>query len=214
MATRRAVTTKQIRVGIYGRVSTKDKGQDVEAQLTQLRAYAAAQDWTTREFIDHETGKHSDRAGFRALFDAASRREIQVVLVWALDRFSREGVAETFMHIKRLSTYGVAFESFSEPHFRTTGPAGELMIAVAAWVAKQERQRISDRTKAGLDIARKQGRKGGRRFTVFSRDEAAALRAGGMSWRKIATKLGVNQSTIRHTLQGVQQTSPENPTRK
>jgi DNA invertase Pin-like site-specific DNA recombinase len=108
---------------LYARVSTKDKGQDVQNQLRDLRRYAKAQSWKLVEFVDHETGKHANRAQFKALFEGASRREFGVVLVWALDRFSREGVAETFAHIKRLLDYGVQFESFTEPQFRTTGPA-------------------------------------------------------------------------------------------
>ena len=70
-----------------------------------------------------------------ALDNAASRREFDCLVTWALDRLSREGVAQTFDHIKTLRGYGVEYVSFSEPHFRTTGPAGELMIAVAAWIA-------------------------------------------------------------------------------
>jgi DNA invertase Pin-like site-specific DNA recombinase len=195
-------------VGIYARVSTKDRGQDVENQLVQLRKYATSQSWTIREFIDHESGKHSDRAALDALFTAASRREINVVLVWALDRFTREGVAETFLHIKRLTGYGVDFESLTEPHFRTTGPAGELMIAIAAWIAKQERLRISERTKAGLALAKANGKSLGRPWKVFPRDRALAMRKAGQSWRAIASELGIGQSTIRSALGRVQQTSP------
>lgn len=191
---------------IYARVSTKDKGQDVENQLAQLRRYASAQGWAIREFVDHETGKHANRAQFTAMFAAATRREINVVLVWALDRFTREGVAETFGHIKTLISYGVQFESLTEAHFRTTGPAGELMIAIAAWIAKQERVRISERTKAGLATARAKGVQLGRRWKVFPRDRAQAMRDAGVSWRTIARELGIGQSTIRHALASVQQT--------
>jgi DNA invertase Pin-like site-specific DNA recombinase len=63
------------------------------------------------------------------------------VVVWALDRLSREGVAETVEHTKRLKSHGVEFISHQEAHFRTIGPAGELMIAVAAWIAERERRR-------------------------------------------------------------------------
>lgn len=198
---------------IYARVSTTDKGQDVENQLVQLRRYAKAQGWKTREFVDHASGKHSDREQFQAMFEAASRREIGVVVVWALDRFTREGIGETFAHLKRLHGYGVQFESFSEPHFRTTGPFGEvfaeLMIALAAFIAKQERQRISDRTKAGLATARAKGKTLGRPWKVFSRDKALSMRKEGASWRDIEAELGIPQSTIRSALKGVQQTSPK-----
>ena len=87
-------------------------------------------------------------AQFRAMMTDASRRRFDVVVVWALDRFSREGVGETFDHIGRLSSHGLQFISLTEAHFRTTGPAGELMIAVAAWIAKQERLRISELVRA------------------------------------------------------------------
>jgi len=183
---------------VYARVSTKEKGQDTANQLVQQRRYAKAQGWKVVEFIDHETGKHAARSGFQAMFAAASRREIGVVLVWALDRFTREGVAETFGHIKKLLEYGVQFESLTEPHFRTTGPAGELMIAIAAWIAKQERIRISERTKAGLARVRAEGRHCGRPFVVFDRDRAIELRKQGMSWRAIARELNQKVGTIRN----------------
>jgi DNA invertase Pin-like site-specific DNA recombinase len=67
-------------------------------------------------------------------------------------------VARTFEHIKVLCGYGIQFISSSGPDFRTTGPAGELMIAVAAWTAEQEHQHISERTRAGLVKARRAGR--------------------------------------------------------
>ena len=203
-----------MRCALYARVSTKDKGQDVENQLVQQRCYAAAQGWEITEFIDHETAKHADRAQFQALFAAASRREIDVVLVWSLDRFTREGVAETFIHIKKLRDYGAHFESLTEAHFRTTGPAGELMIAIAAWIAKQERVRISERTKAGLAVARSKGRIGGRRPKVFDRERAEAMRAQGTSWRKIASAMNVAPSSIRDALtggHGVRETSVHRP---
>ena len=77
---------------------------------------------------------------------------------------------------------------------------------MAAWIAKQERIRISERTKAGLARARAQGRIGGRRCIVFSRDRAIALRKSGLSWRQVGRKMGIAQSTIRAALKGVQQT--------
>lgn len=101
------------------------------------------------EYIDHESEGKADRVQFRRMFSVASRRRFDLVLVWALDRLTREGVAETFEYIKRLTSYGVQFVSFKEEHFRTTGPAGELMIALAAWIAKQERMPISERVRGG-----------------------------------------------------------------
>jgi DNA invertase Pin-like site-specific DNA recombinase len=191
---------KQLTAAIYARVSTKDKGQDTENQLSQLRKYAAKQEWETVEFIDHASGKHADRDGLTKLFEAASRREIDVVLVWALDRFTRQGIFETFEHIAKLSKYGVSFESLTEPQFRTTGATGELMLAIAAWIAKQERIRISERTKAGLATARAKGKILGRPRIVFRIDLAEQMRAAGKSWRAISRELGIPHATIRKAL--------------
>jgi DNA invertase Pin-like site-specific DNA recombinase len=77
-------------------------------------------------------------------------------------RFSREGVVQTFDHVKKLKGYGVEFESYTEAHFRTTGPAGELMMAISAWIAQQEHKRIVERVRAGLKRARAQGKMLGR----------------------------------------------------
>jgi DNA invertase Pin-like site-specific DNA recombinase len=74
------------------------------------------------------------------------------------------------------------------------------MLAVAAWIAKQERQRISERTKAGLARARREGKHCGRPRRVFRRDEAMRLRSEGWSWRRISGELGVPVKTIRTAL--------------
>jgi len=164
-----------------------EQSQDTDNQVHELREYCARQGWIiTKEYIDHETGKTSKREAFQFLFADASKRLFDVVVVWALDRFTREGVLETFEHVRRLTNCGVQFESYTEQHFRTTGPAGELMLAIAAWIAKQERLRISERTKAGLARAKRDGKHCGRPHRVFMRDEAARLYASGLSFRKIA----------------------------
>lgn len=186
---------------VYARVSTLDKGQDTENQLVQLREYCARSRWTiAEEYVDHESGKSGKRDAFQRLFADASKRKFDVVLVWALDRFTREGVYETFEYIEKLNRSGVKFESYSEAHFRTTGPAGELMIAIAAWIAKQERIRISERTKAGLARARREGKHCGRPARVFRRDQAVQMRNDGMSLRDIAQQLGVSFMTVSRVL--------------
>lgn len=81
-------TPMKQRCGIYARVSTREKGQDTENQLFQLREYCARQGWTiAHEYMDHESAKTGKREAFQRLFTDASRRKFDVVLVWALDRF-------------------------------------------------------------------------------------------------------------------------------
>src|SRR5579863_5332355 len=92
------------KVALYARVSTKDGRQDTENQLIALRDYCDKQGWEIAdEYVDHETGGTSKRIRFQQMFADAARRRFDLVLVWALDRLTREGVAETFEHIKRLS---------------------------------------------------------------------------------------------------------------
>jgi DNA invertase Pin-like site-specific DNA recombinase len=197
-----------MRAAIYARVSTAHGRQDTENQLGELRLFAERQGWEiAREYVDHESGGKSDRAEFRRLLADAAQRWFDLVLVWALDRLTREGVAETFEYIKRLTSHGVQFVSFTEEHFRTTGPAGELMIAVAAWIAKQERVRISERVRAGLDRACAQGTKSGkpvgRPKVIFRRDQVLEFRNQGKSWRQIARECGAGVTTVRRTYQSL-----------
>ena len=194
-----------VQVALYARVSTADKGQEVENQLAELRRFAASQGWAIAgEYIDHETGKHADRPRFRALFSDASKRRFDVVLFWALDRFTREGALETLHHLNTLSTYGVGFRSFTEPYLDSCGIFKDAVIAILGTIAKQERLRISQRVRAGLDRARANGTRTGqpigRPKVVFRRDSIAELRANGVSWREIARRTGASVRTIRRVL--------------
>jgi len=186
-----------MRVAIYARVSTKDKGQEVENQLRQLREFAAAQQWMVyREFIDHETAKTDDRAEFQAMFRDASQRKFDVLLFWALDRLSREGVLETLQHLNRLTSYGVGYRSFTEQYFDSCGIFKDAVIAIVATVAKQERVRISERVKAGLETARAKGKRLGRPKKILDARRIAMLRTQGLGWKKIARQLGCGVSTV------------------
>ena len=190
------------KVALYARVSTKDGRQDTENQLIQLREYCRKQGWTiTAEYTDHETGGTSKRPHFQRMFEDASRRKFDVLVVWALDRLSREGVWQTFNHIKVLNGYGVQFESYMEPQFRTTGACGELMLALAAWIAEQERIRRSERAKAAIARLKRQGTTDhlGRppKVKAAKLEKARQLRADGMSLRQIAVKLHVSHMAIQ-----------------
>lgn len=210
-----------MKVAIYVRVSKDDGSQNTEGQILALRAFCAASGYEIHhEYIDHESAKSGDREQFQAMLADADKRKFKAVLVWALDRLTREGIEETFAYIKRLKSNGVDFISYSEAHFRTTGPAGELMLAVAAWIAKQERQRISDRTKAGLDTARRKGKKLGRRALPVDIPLIMQLHREGLGVRGIAERLGkkngassetvrriINANLPRHTPEEVPQTA-------
>src|SRR5215467_1305850 len=101
-----------MRIAIYARVSTDDKGQDPENQLRQLRQWcASAGHELVHEYVDHESGRKGtkDRKQFAALFEDAHKRKFDCVLFWALDRFTREGMVPTIMHLQRLPPTAWAF---------------------------------------------------------------------------------------------------------
>ncbi len=194
-----------MRTALYARVSKKDGKQDTETQLRQLRHFAVTQGWQiTAEYVDRASGKRSDREQFQKMFAAASRREFDVLLFWSLDRLSREGVVETLNHLQRLTSYGVNYRSFTEQYLDSTGIFKEAVIGILAAVAKQERVRLSERTLAGLERARAQGRIGGRPKTADNPkivQKLVALREQGKSIRQIAAALGISTNTVLSVLQ-------------
>jgi DNA invertase Pin-like site-specific DNA recombinase len=155
-----------MRVAIYARVSTLDKGQDPENQLRELRAWCANSRHTiSREYVERESGRKGadKRKQFAALFEDAAKRKFDCVLFWALDRFSREGMAQTIVHLQRLTSYGVTFHSYTEPHLATDNElVRNILLALLSSLAKVEAQKISERTKAGMARAKAKGVKVGR----------------------------------------------------
>jgi DNA invertase Pin-like site-specific DNA recombinase len=190
-----------MRIALYARVSTKDKGQDYENQLRELRDYVtrrASDGWVlAQEYVDKASGKSSDRPAFRRLFEDASRKEFDLVLFWSLDRFSREGVLETLQHLQRLTSYGVEWWSYREEYLRSVGVFRDAVLAILAAIAKQERIRLSERVTAGLSRARAQGKVLGRPRAAVRPERVRALRERGKSIRQIAAETGVSPMTVQ-----------------
>jgi DNA invertase Pin-like site-specific DNA recombinase len=193
-----------MRIALYARVSTKDKGQDYENQLQELRGFVtrkASDGWVlAEEYVDKVSGKTADRPAFQRLFAAASRREFDLVLFWSLDRFSREGVLETLQHLQRLSSHGVEWFSYREEYLRSIGVFKEAVLAILACIAKQERIRLSERVQAGLSRARAQGKVLGRPRAAVRSERVLKLRERGMSIRQIADETAVSHMTVQRIL--------------
>jgi putative DNA-invertase from lambdoid prophage Rac len=203
-------------VAIYARVSTDD--QNCSMQLTELREYAARSGWKlAEEYVDQGySGSRDDRPALVRLMKDAHMKRFAIVLVWKLDRFGRS-VSQLVQNVRRLDELGVRFlvpsQSIDTDH---KSPTGRLMMHILAAMAEFERDLIRERVSAGLTEYRhdySRGRIGkdrhsrsgkdlavGRPQKIFRRDEAAKLRADGLSWRAIEKKLGVSQATIRRAL--------------
>lgn len=196
----------RMKVALYARVSTRDGRQFTQNQLDGMRRYALFRGWEiVREYVDRATGSKgaAGRDELAALMADAYARHFDVVLVWALDRFTREGVLEAFQYIARLKASGVEFRSVTEEHFQTSGPAGELFLAVAAWMAKQERLRLRERITAGLDRARAAGKVLGRPRAGLDLVRLKRLRSEGLSVRAIAAAMDTSRSTVERGLRAV-----------
>ncbi len=185
-----------MKVALYGRVSTIDKGQDPELQLGQLREYALARGWTIhREYVDHGiSGAQERRPALDQLMADAKRRLFDGVLVWRFDRFAR-GTRHLINALHEFRHLGIAFVSYQE-NLDTSSPMGEAMFTIIGAMAQLERDITRERVKAGVARARARGRQLGRPKKIFRRDKVEKLRAQGLSFRRIAKQLGVSPALV------------------
>jgi DNA invertase Pin-like site-specific DNA recombinase len=143
----------------YARVSTID--QEPENQLAELRRYVEARGWTAREYVDHGvSGAKDRRPALDELIRDAKRRRFDVLVCWRLDRLGRN-LKHLITLLEDLQTLGVAFVSLAEGIDATT-PAGKLQMHILGAIAEFERARLRERTIAGLQRARNQGKRLGR----------------------------------------------------
>lgn len=160
-----------VKVALYARVSLDemDKGnrryQEPENQLEPLRQYCKSLEFEIiEEYVDRMSGANPARPQFRQMMADALMRRFSGIIVWKLDRFSREGVLNTMSYIKQLKERGIWLKSMTEG-WLDTGQDGitDIVLAIMSWAAGEERKKISDRTKAGIAKKRSLGHwKGGR----------------------------------------------------
>ncbi len=169
-----------MRIAIYCRVSKNDESQDPQNQLNPLRDFAKALNGeVVAEYVDMSSGSNGDRQHFLRMFEDADRRKFDLLLLWSLDRLSREGISNTLGYIERLKRGGIALKSLQESWLDTRDQGlGQLLLAIFSWVAQQERLRIIERTKAGLERAVKNGVRLGR--PSGSKDSKPRRRGGYM----------------------------------
>ncbi len=151
-----------IKAAILCRVS--DPGQHTDNQLADLTAWAVRRGFevaATYEFQE-SAWKGAHQKQLSKVYTDARTGKFQVLLVWALDRLSREGPLATLEIVHRLGQSGVQVWSYQEPWTEAGGELLDLLLAIAGWVARMESSRRSERTKAGLARAVAQGKRLGR----------------------------------------------------
>lgn len=172
-------------------------------QLAELRDYVVKRGWVLhREYIDNGySGGNTKRPAFNEMLDHARKRRFDVLLVWKLDRLSRS-LQDLINTLAELGSLGIDFVSFDNA-LDTSMPTGKLVFHVVGAVAEFERDIIRDRVKAGLENAKKKGKRLGRppiSDQVFNK--VGQMRQEGLSIRKIGKALGVDEATIRKRLKG------------
>ena len=151
------------RAGLYARVSTNDQ-QTLPMQSRAMREYAARRGWTIAVQVREVGSGAAQRKLREKLLEAARRREIDVVLVWRLDRWGRS-VTDLLATLQELEHLGVGFVSLTEALDLTT-PAGRAMAGLLAVFAEFEREILRERMRAGLAHARQNGKRLGRPATA------------------------------------------------
>jgi DNA invertase Pin-like site-specific DNA recombinase len=185
---------KPLRVGLYARVSTHDQ-QTLPMQLSAMREYAKKRSWAVAVEVKDVGSGATTRPDREKLIDAARRREIDLVLVWRLDRWGRS-LIDLVTTLQELSALGVGFVSLSEALDLTT-PSGRALAGMLAVFAEFERDILRDRVKAGIAQARKEGKPHGRPKTAGKLlAEMKRLQKDGVSKRQIAKKLGVSRTSV------------------
>src|SRR5580704_3800536 len=190
--------SKMFRAGLYARVSTTDQ-QTIPLQVRALREYAARRGWVIALQVKEVGSGALQRQLREKLLEAARRREIDVVLVWRLDRWGRS-VADLLATLQELDHLGVGFVSLTEALDLTT-PSGRAMAALLAVFAEFEREILRERVRAGLAHARQNGQR-------LGRPQTAALHAGGVrklyragvSKAEIARRLQIGRTSVRRIL--------------
>jgi len=146
-----------MRACIYARVSKEeevdsDRYQNPDNQLQPLREFCKAMQYDLiREYVDFASGGNSNRPQFQQMLTDARQHRFDLIVIWALDRFSRESLSNTLKYIQDLKRHRIGLKSYTESWLDTSQEGvAELLLAIFSWVAAEERKKISRRTKAGI----------------------------------------------------------------
>lgn len=173
------------KVAIYARVSTSNKGQDLDTQLLPLQRYCKERDREITEiYTDIMSGSKESRPSLNQLLDDAQAHKFDTVIVFRFDRISRS-TKQLIDLLERFRKLNISFISINE-NIDTTTPAGSMMFTIIAAFAKFERDIISERVRFGIEKAKANGKQIGRPSKQIDSDYLVSLRQQWMSYRKIA----------------------------
>ncbi len=203
-----------MRVALYARVSTADKGQDARVQTLELQEYCQRRSWSVvGEYVDVGiSGTKENRPELDRLMADAHRRRFDAVLCWKFDRFARS-VSHLLRALETFRSLGIDFISFSE-QLDTSTPTGKMVFTVLGAVAELERSLIVERVRAGMRNARAKGRRIGRPPRTYLNQDARrsifeAYAMGGVSLRQLAVRFDTSIGTVQRCIRPYQKASTQ-----
>jgi DNA invertase Pin-like site-specific DNA recombinase len=183
-----------VKAAVYARVSTSNGSQTCENQLLELRRYCEARGWAVyAEYTDEMSGAKDRRPGLDRLLLEARRARFQVVVCWALDRIGRD-LKHLLAVLEDLQSLNTPFVSLKEG-LDLGSASGRLQLAILAALSQFERERLKERTIAGLQRARAQGKRLGRPSESVPVEKLESVK--GISVRQGAKQLGIARSTLQ-----------------
>jgi putative DNA-invertase from lambdoid prophage Rac len=189
---------RMFRAALYSRVSTNDQ-HTLSMQNRNMREYAARRGWSMAMQVREVGSGAAQREAREELLDAARRREIDIVVVWRLDRWGRS-VTDLLATLQELEHLGVGFVSLTEALDLTT-PSGRAMAGLLAVFAEFEREILRERVRAGLADAKRNGQRLGRPMTAgLHADKVRKLHRAGVSKTEIARRLRIGRTSVRRIL--------------
>ena len=197
-------------VGLYARVSTKDKEQNPENQLIRLREYCKTRTWDSKEYVDFASGAKKDRPGLKSIMNDLD--QLDGILVLRLDRFGRS-LQNLLENLNIIRSNGKFFEAIDQSLkiSEKKDPMSHFMLAILGAAAEFERELISERVRDGMARARNENKKIGRPEILEKRGIDASsiikLRESGKSIREISQLVGIKRSTVH----GVPKSVSEKP---
>jgi DNA invertase Pin-like site-specific DNA recombinase len=193
-------------VGLYARVSTKDKEQNPEYQLLRLREYCKAREWDYEEYIDFASGAKKDRPGLKSIMSDLDH--LDGILVLRLDRFGRS-LQNLLENLNIIRSKGKFFEAIDQglKISEKKDPMNDFMLAILGAAAEFERELISERVRDGMARARNEHKKIGRPVILEKKgidiSKILDLKESGKSIREISQLVGIKRSTLHGILKSV-----------
>lgn len=190
-----------MKAAIYHRPEKDATSEQMDKQLHELAEYCKSRNFEIFQYYkEMGEGDGRQRPVFTQLMKDANRKKFDIVLVWSFRNFRRFSGVKDIKYILHLKELGIRFISYQETFFDTSSNYSEVLSPILEWLSNEETKTISERTKAGIEKAKKQGITIGRPKTQVDMQKMLEMKKQGKSLREISGAVGVSKETARRIL--------------